>query len=294
MIMKSPNSDKMIMEITDMAQDILNRSRNVIILAGAGMSAELGTPVYYTGDNSRYGDEKSVYGYTALEHAFAPLWDNDRESQKKYSHDRWESMLAVDVSQTTSPYPQLLNYLQSHNKDYFVATSNVDSAFIRTGYDESKVLEIHGSSRVSQCLEEPTVHGIFPTQEQSSGFTSCPTCGGDTRPNTMYFVDFDFNPALLTQQQDAYVDFIEKCNPEETVVLEIGAGETVATLRNYSKKLNLLYGFDLIRINPQDDTVSMGENTSLLPLSFLNVRHPGDFIHLQQGTNQAFNVILNP
>lgn len=276
--------------IPEIANLLLRRSKNVIVLAGAGMSAELGTPVYYEGPNASYGTQKSEYGYTALEHAFAPLWEDDPKNQKAYSRKRWEYMLSIDVKQENSPYAALLNYLEENNKDYFVSTTNVDSAFLRAGYSEQRLHEVHGSSRVSQCLIEPG-HGIFPTQDPTLGYTSCPECGGDTRPNTMYFLDFYFNSELLQEQQWRYINFIENIAPEETVVLEIGAGETVATLRQASRKLNSIYGFDLIRINPQED------NAPNLPIGLPSLPNSptavGSFVHLRSGVNNAFTTLLD-
>lgn len=277
--------------IPQAANLLLRRAKNVIILAGAGMSAELGTPIYYEGENARYGTQKSEFGYTALEHAFAPLWEDDPKSQKEYSRKRWEYMLSIDVKQENSPYTSLLEYLTANNKDYFVSTTNVDSAFLRAGYNEQRIHEVHGSSRVSQCLNEPG-HGIFPTRNPSEGFTLCPECQGDTRPNTMYFMDFYFNHDLLIEQQWRYVNFIENIAPEETVVLEIGAGETVATLRQASRKLRTIYGFDLIRINPQADTLQ----DSRIEAPSLYAASPtagGSFVHLRNGVNDAFKSLLN-
>lgn len=254
------------------------------------MSAELGTPVYYKGDNASYGSDKSEFGYTAFEHAFAPLWENDPEAQKQYTRKRWAYMLSIDAKQENSPYTALLEYITEHKKDYFVSTTNVDSAFLRAGYDEQLIHEIHGSSRVSQCLNEPR-HGIFPTKNPAEGFTACPECGGDTRPNIMHFLDFDFNADLVTEQQWRYVNFIENIAPEETVVLEIGAGETVATLRQASRKLQMIYGFDLIRINPQEDTQP---NLPIrLPSLDGSPSATGTFLHLRNGAKTAFTSLLN-
>lgn len=278
--------------IPQLAKLLLDKTQNIIVLAGAGMSAELGTPVYYEGDNASYGTTKSSYGYTALEHAFAPLWESDTESQKNYSRERWEYLLSIDVNQPNSPYKTLLDYITRTNKKYFVSTTNVDSAFLRAGYEGNRIHEVHGSSRVSQCLAFGQHHGVFATLNPAEGFTLCPVCKGDTRPNTMYFLDFDFNPSLLTEQQERYLDFIDTLNPEETTVLEIGAGETVSTLRQYSHRLRSIYGFNLIRINPQTDTVG-SSSVGLPPMNFTSLRAEGDYIHIKSGVNDAFRILLD-
>jgi hypothetical protein len=46
-------------------------------------------------------------------------------------------------------------------------------------------------------------------------------------------------------------------------IVEVGAGEAVATVRRQSEYIAGVYGATLIRINPRDFRVSLGESVSL-------------------------------
>lgn len=234
------------------ARKIIQKSTDIIILAGAGMSADLGTPTYYTGDMSKYGSNTSQYGYTAYEHAWAPLWLEARETQMKYYRETWAKLLGTQTRTESSPYVSLINYLTSTGKGYFVSTTNVDSAFARTDFDPQRVHEIHGAHRFSQCLDNPD-HGVYPTVDPNESFTRCLSCGGDSRPNVMYFLDFDFNGEIVSAQNERYHEYLDTLDPKTTAVLEIGVGETVKTLRYAARRLSAVYRFPIIRINPDKD-----------------------------------------
>lgn len=238
--------------ISKQARSKLHNARKVVILAGAGMSAELGIPTYYTGAQSLYGNTMSPFGYTDFEHAQEYLWQTDKESQIKYFNDSWKSLLTIDPQGEDSPYTELFDFLKENNKEYFVVTTNVDSSFVRSGYSVNSIFEVHGSYRLSQCVSTPD-HGIFPTGNPELGYTICPVCHNDSRPNTLFFMDFQFNADYINFQQQRFLNFINEANAADTIVIEIGAGETVNTLRELSYKLGQVYDFPVVRINPDPE-----------------------------------------
>lgn len=268
------------------AKETLSTAENIIILAGAGMSADLGVPVYYGGPESKYGNTVSTYGYTAYEHAHAGIWQGDPKSQMLYIRDSWKTLLQIDVTQETSPYQILLEWLNTTGKSYFVATTNVDGAFPRTGYSESKLYEVHGSYRYSQCLNS-SHHGVYPTADPEQGYTFCPKCLSYSRPNTLYFDDFAFNDDLTLQQQDNFMRHLQtEKGAGRTVVLEIGAGETVSTLRNFSQEMSMFYKFPVIRLNPDEDTIAF-RNTGRAG------KPNGEFIHVKEKASKGLNELLS-
>ena len=222
----------------------------IMIFAGAGMSVEVGVQPYWTGNDKKYGSEESAEGFTAYEHSHASLWETDREAQIRHFNGNLMSLVGNDVLSADSPYKLLLDYLMATNKDYFVSTSNVDGAFVRAGFDSEKIFEVHGSRLRSQCLDYPHRHGVFATDLVSGKPTLCPTCKGDTRPNTFGFWDFDFNAKVSTEQRTRFQIFRETSAAEHTVGLVIGAGTTVPTIHDQSLMTNLAYEVPLIRINP--------------------------------------------
>lgn len=234
-------------ELIEQAQNALDEAEYVVILAGAGMSAELGLPVYYKGKDIRYGEQIMPSGLTAMEHANAELWYENRELQIEFFHESLKQIIDIPIDDEFNHYQILYSYLKRENKKYFVMTSNVDRAFARSGFAESRLFEIHGSRLKSQCLDHPE-HGVFPTLCNNEK-TLCPTCQGDTRPNVMFFGDYDFNTSVASKQQDNYAVYRSRLMGKKAVALEIGAGITVATIRNQSAILNHHFDTTVIRVN---------------------------------------------
>lgn len=232
------------------ASVLLANSERIIIFAGAGMSVEVGIKPYWTGDDKKYGSEKSAEGFTDYEHSHAALWETHRTAQIRHFNRNLMALVGNDVLSVDSPYRLLLDYLRVTHKEYFVSTSNVDGAFVRAGFDINNIFEVHGSRLRSQCLDYPHRHGAFPTDVLSGIPTLCPLCQGDTRPNTFGFWDFDFNATLSTEQRTRFQIFRETSIPDYTVGLVIGAGTTVPTIHDQALMTNLAYEIPLIRINP--------------------------------------------
>lgn len=232
------------------ASALLASAHKIIVFAGAGMSADIGVQPYWTGDDKKYGSEKSAEGFTDYEHAHASLWETNRAAQIRHFNSTLKTLTSNDVLGEESPYKLLLDYFRGQHKDYFITTSNVDAAFVRAGFAADKVFEVHGSRLRSQCLDYPHMHGVFPTDLISGTPTLCPSCAGDTRPNTFGFWDFDFNAKESTAQRIRFQIFRETADPAQTVGLVIGAGTTVPTIHDQALMTNLAYAIPLIRINP--------------------------------------------
>ena len=187
--------------------------------------------------------------------------------------------------------------------NYFVCTSNVDCFFRRSGFDESKILEVHGNIREWQCskpcresllssspvwnlapdkrfqVDEATMRApprkSTPDGRQIISMTlgggvqvpggrinheRCGHCGRLARPCILMFDDDDWigeemgGPTSL--QRKKYTDWMEtirsSITPKRLVILEIGCGTRVPTLRNHA---NMIFQSGIaetkrIRINP--------------------------------------------
>lgn len=206
--------------------DLVREAEAVVVLAGAGMSAELGIPIYWGGKDSRYGSSETKYGYTELEHAMAMLWDVDPKAQVNYFKEAYVKMNSLDFA--NSPYSKLRELVG--DKDCFYVTSNVDSAFLKSGFPYDRIFEVHGAYRNSQCLKTAS-HPLFLTVPNQ--VPVCPTCGSLARPNVLFFDDFGFNPLDVDLQESRFRKFSNRVKLEEkkTVILEFGVGTTVPTVR---------------------------------------------------------------
>jgi NAD-dependent SIR2 family protein deacetylase len=138
----------------------------------------------------------------------------------------------------------------------FVFTSNVDGQFQKAGFDEARIVECHGSIHFQQCCKVCNVN-IWPSTnivadvdtEQCllrSPLPRCPQCGGLSRPNILMFNDHTWRSARTDRQVDRMENWLAKV--EHLVVLELGAGTDIPTVRNQGERLQV----PLVRINPRD------------------------------------------
>lgn len=217
------------------AAEIIRQADTLFILAGAGLSTEVGIPTYWTSEDGVYGGGKTSHGYTPLEHSDAGLWMQDTVSQIEYFAEKRKQFASIDFR--SSIYGTLLEKVQGRN--YFCVTSNVDSGFFRAGFDEERLFEVHGSHRACQCVMD-AVHGVFPAHDEVT--LTCPVCGMPTRPNVLFFNDNEFNPEILYGQQARFNSFLDASvqdgsEKDRVAILELGVGNTVPRVRQVGNRL---------------------------------------------------------
>lgn len=153
-----------------------------------------------------------------------------------------------------------------------VFTSNVDGQFQRAGFACAEVAEVHGSIHHLQCVL-PCGDGVWPADElvvrvdpatmRASGeLPSCRRCGELARPNILMFGDADWVPWRSQRQLDALAAWRRSQRGAALVVVEIGAGTAVPTVRRQAELASAATG-SLIRINPHDPDVRHGRGVSL-------------------------------
>lgn len=234
------------------ALEAIRQADTLFILAGAGLSTEVGVPTYWTEEDGVYGGGKTKHGYTPLEHADASLWLQDTGAQIKYFADKRKQFDAIDFS--ASIYGTLLDKVK--DKSYFCVTSNVDSGFYRAGFDDKRLYEVHGSHRACQCIMDGG-HGVFPALVD--GTLACPVCTLPTRPNVLFFNDNEFNPEILWGQQVQFNAFLDASEQKASTkgpvaILELGVGVTVPRVRQMGNRLYRDYeGVDYIHVNLESE-----------------------------------------
>ena len=88
-------------------------------------------------------------------------------------------------------------------------------------------------------------------------------CAGIARPNILMFSDFQFVSWRSDQQAERFRRFVSQATGLRPLLLEIGAGTFVPTIRHLSDELlrEFSEGF-LIRINPREPAVPSGHLAS--------------------------------
>jgi NAD-dependent SIR2 family protein deacetylase len=180
----------------------------------------------------------------------------------------------LSLYRNTVPHPGfsiLQHWAASTPQGAFVFTSNVDGQFQKAGFDPDQVAEVHGSIHHLQCLR-PCSDAIWPTDAftpqvdaEACRLTNepptCPHCGGLARPNILMFGD----EGWLEQRQAAQLKRLQAwlAQVKRPLVIEIGAGTAVATVRHFSHQVLKSWGGRLIRINPTESQVPTPQDVGL-------------------------------
>ncbi|WP_322049601.1 SIR2 family NAD-dependent protein deacylase, partial [Paraburkholderia sp. J67] len=154
-------------------------------------------------------------------------------------------------------YELLLKWARAKHHGAFVYTSNVDGQFQAAGFDEARIVECHGSIHRFQCARActPAIWAAPPSIVPARP-PRCPRCGGSARPNFLLFSD----PAWIVARTNSQRLRMEvwRMAPIRPVVIEIGAGVALPSVRMFAESLRL----PLVRINTHDS-----DNTSASTLS---------------------------
>jgi len=154
----------------------------------------------------------------------------------------------------------LKRWTQKKPNGSFVFTSNVDGQFQRAGFSAQQVYECHGTIHRLQCTrpcqsitwsadvlkpDTDTQHCLW-----RNDLPLCPDCGALARPNILMFGDWNWVDTARQSNEAALEAFLS--SRKQMVVIEIGAGTEVATVRSFSERIATAYQTTLVRINPRE------------------------------------------
>ncbi len=232
----------------------------VIITSGAGMGVDSGLPDFR-------GNEGMWKAYPALKDKKIDFMNIANPKQfKNFPELAWGFYgHRFDTYKNTEPNVgfDALKELVKGKKDHFIVTSNVDGQFQKAGFDEVKVYEVHGRINKFQCTDcqaepwdapEDTEFVVDPKTFEMKGEIPKCKCGAVARPNIMMFGDYQFNATETAKQEAAFNKFMNKYDKGNTkiVIIEIGAGTAIPTIRSIGEHIQEFVGAQLIRINPRE------------------------------------------
>lgn len=236
------------------AADVINEADALIITAGAGMGVDSGLPDFR-------GTEGFWQAYPALAKARLHFQDIANPSAfRAHPHRAWGFYgHRLNLYRSTVPHAGfaiLKRIGESMPEGMFVFTSNVDGHFQKAGFSGKRVQECHGSIHHLQCLDGCMADtwpaaDFHPQVDEESGLLisdlpRCPYCGEVARPNILMFGDGGWLGHRSELQEANLNAWLRKI--ERPVVIEIGAGQSIPTVRRFGEERN---GF-LIRINPTE------------------------------------------
>ncbi len=233
-----------------------------VITAGAGMGVDSGLPDFR--GNQGFWQAYPPYaklGLSFVEAANPAYFQRDPAFGWGFYGHR------TNLYRATIPHQGfhiIKSWIERNNADYFVVTSNVDGQFQKAGFAEDSVLEVHGSIHHLQCLR-PCCDTIWPNAEEipvdelsmrAQRIPKCPYCGGVSRPNILMFGDWSWLSDRTEAQERRFEHFQEGLADRRTVVIEMGAGTAIPTIRATSERLGWRYdGCTVIRINPREPEI---------------------------------------
>lgn len=247
------------------AAALLDQADGLLITAGAGMGVDSGLPDFR-------GTEGFWKAYPALAQAhirFESIASPDAFAEDPelawgfYGH-------RLNLYRSTLPHKGfqfLVDLADQMPKGAFVFTSNVDGQFQKAGFRDSEICEVHGSIHHLQCMQGCagdiwSATEFYPeVDEERCRLTNqpptCPHCGGLARPNILMFGDWGWLQFRERIQNHAMEKWLEKV--ERPVVIELGAGSAIPTVRMMGQSLDV----PMIRINAREAQVVRRYDVSL-------------------------------
>jgi NAD-dependent deacetylase len=151
----------------------LREARHVVVLTGAGISAESGIPTFreaQTGLWAQYDPQQ-----LATPRAFR---QNPRLVWEWYA---WRRQLVADAQPNPGHYA--LAEIEKRAPHFTLITQNVDGLHRQSGV--KNLIEMHGNLASVKCLDEDRV--VDGWEEVDEPPPRCPDCGGLLRPNVVWF-----------------------------------------------------------------------------------------------------------
>jgi len=241
------------------ASELIQQADGLIVAAGAGMGVDSGLPDFR--GNQGFWQAYPALGKAQMEFTRVASPATFRRDPALawgfYGH-------RLSLYRHTVPHDgfrMLREWGEAMAHGVSVFTSNVDGHFQQAGFD--RVYECHGSIHHLQCMQ-PCSNDIWSTEAFTPDVDSdacrllntpphCPHCGGLARPNILMFGDGDWLERRSAQQAERLERWLE--NVERPLVIELGAGTAIPSVRYFSQQV-VARGGRLIRINPREPQVS--------------------------------------
>jgi len=234
----------------------LRSFRNVVVVAGAGMSADSGLPTF-TDILAGWGAEEGTAVRALMETGVSPLG-----LFRRHPELAWPLYLsrleACSSARIHNGYLALLEIARRIPGDCAVLTSNVDGLFPRAGF--MLVHECHGQIARLQCRLPchqktwvPNVAEISKDLARGK-FPSCPQCGEIARPNISWG-DSSFVHAEGDERARIFASYVDEMQCQ-TLVIECGVSPGSGLRRFAEDRHRQREEVFLIRINLDAQEIS--------------------------------------
>lgn len=263
------------------AAELIRSADALLVTTGAGMGVASGMGTF-RGANAGIWPPLKELGIDFTEMS-NPVWFSKPEVEHtqqsanfawSFWHFRHQAYTKIEPH---AGYSILKRWGESMPHGMFSFTSNIDGHWGLT-IPESSVYEIHGSIRYIQCAlagrshttscyEEVWETGDVIDQLEIDSSTKCAKnplprckfCGKLARPNVLMFGDPHYLDTRQALQDAMYLEWKDKQKARKdrnVLVIEIGAGTAVPSVRMESEYVAQQLDATVIRINPEESSVS--------------------------------------
>jgi NAD-dependent SIR2 family protein deacetylase len=255
------------------AAQLIDQADALIIGAGAGIGVDSELPDFRSGNGF-------WNAYPALAKAQLDFTDiaNPRTFEKDPSLAWGFYGHRLELYRKTIPNPGfaiLRKWSEQVPLGHWIFTSNVDGQFQKAGFSEEHINECHGSIHHLQCMRD-CVAGVWSAEHfipkvdsaecrLTNEPPSCIACSGLARPNIMMFGDWHWvNERNQAQRRREAKWFDQVTNSlGNVVIVEIGAGTSIPSVRNFSHRISREFGARIIRINPREPQVPSSKDVGI-------------------------------
>jgi NAD-dependent deacetylase len=218
----------------------------VLVLTGAGVSAESGIPIF-RGKDGYWRNLNPTKLATPEAFARDPklVWEWYRERRQRIRNARPNAAHGAVAR------------LALRTDDFLLVTQNVDDLHARAGVPPEKTVQIHGDIFVTRCsrcdfrrFERPPSPRLRRTseQEQENVLPRCPKCGALMRPGVVWFGE-----QLPWKEVLRVEDYLDRgpCD----VVIVAGTTATFGYIVDWALRASQ-GGGELIEVNPEETPLS--------------------------------------
>lgn len=162
----------------------------VLILSGAGISAESGISTFRDADGLW---EK----YRIEDICSAGCLDTNGDATRAFYDAR-----RADIKDKKPNYAHktIVELKQKYPDDISVLTQNVDDMFEKAGTKSDEIVHLHGFLREITCRNCNEVFDIGYKRQDECFDGACPKCGGELRPNIVFFGEAAPKYEILTRE----------------------------------------------------------------------------------------------
>jgi NAD-dependent SIR2 family protein deacetylase len=261
-------SDGAVEELIRRAASAIGAAQGLLVTAGAGMGVDSGLPDFRgTAGFWRAYPVAAAMGLS-FERLANPTWfeRSPELAWAFYGH-------RLNLYRRTTPhtgYARLLKMAAVKPLGAFIFTSNVDGQFQKAGFAPERVVECHGSIQHFQCVR-PCTNSIWDAPEAAveideerfravGPLPRCRACDGLARPNVLMFGDWSWVPDRTEEQHRCLERWLAEVRAQgaKLVVVELGAGTAIPTVRGTSERIAARAKGILVRINVREPEVPPG------------------------------------